>query len=242
VRLVKALIPLIPLCLLSFYSCKPGPGSSCRIGEARCLDGKREIICDPDQLRFVEVPCKGKKGCVTEHERTACDISGNASGDPCSALDRGVAFCLGGDAMLACHDEKFERVPCRGPRGCVMLGEQASCDQSIAEIGEACEAANRKACSVDKTQVLTCASFHMAAEFVCRGEGQCRSAGGKLACDQTVAKLGDGCDKRLSGDIACSLDRKALLVCKDEKFVWSEKCKRGTLCAVNGQSTGCEKP
>lgn len=239
---VKALIPLIPLCLLSFCSCKSAAGGACRVDEARCLDAKRELVCDPQERRFVEVPCKGKGGCVTEKERTSCDISGNAPGDACSRADEGVAFCAGGAVMLACHDRKFEPVPCRGRRGCTMLGEQANCDQSIADSGEACKKPNAKACSLDQAEVLSCVEGRMAALYQCRGEGRCNSTSGKLTCDQTIASSGDRCDAGLDGHVACSTDKKALLVCKDERFVVSERCKPGTRCAVTGQSTRCERP
>ena len=77
--------------------------------------------------------------------------------------------------------------------------------------------------------------------YQCRGDGKCRSQAGKLACDQTVAKIGDRCDKVLAGHIACSEDQKALILCKDERFVASEACRAGSRCTVNGQSTKCER-
>ena len=46
----------------------------------------------------------------------------------------------------------------------------------------------------------------------------------------------------LSGHIACSPDKKALIKCESERFVASEKCKPGTVCTVSGQSTTCAKP
>jgi len=237
---VKAFFPLIPLGFLAFLSCKPGPGSSCDAHEARCLDKKRAIVCDDG--KFVETPCKGKAGCSTAQERTACDISGNQPGDVCGKGDQGVAVCVGEAAMLACHDRKYERVPCRGPHGCEMVGEQASCDQSVAESGEACKKDKAKACSADQSQVLSCKDGRLAALYFCRGDSHCSSAGGKLACDQTVAHLGDACDKTLDGSTACSDDKKSLLICQAERFMPSEKCKPGTTCTVSGQSTKCERP
>lgn len=77
--------------------------------------------------------------------------------------------------------------------------------------------------------------------YRCRGQGGCRAEGGKVACDQTVARLGDPCDKTLNGHMACSEDDKALVTCKDEHFVPAEKCKAGTRCAVSGQATRCER-
>lgn len=229
------------LLALGALSCKAGPGSSCDPGEARCLDGKREIICEDG--KFVETPCKGKGGCSTLQERTTCDISGNAPGDACSKVDEGVAACLNEGAMLACHARKFEQVACRGPKGCEMVGAQANCDQSVAEPGDACGANSTKAaCSVDKLRVLACKGGAMAELYQCRGPAGCVSASGKLSCDQTVARVGDSCDKGLSGHIACTEDAKALTICQNERFVPSERCKPGTQCIVSGQSTACTKP
>jgi hypothetical protein len=204
------------------------------------LDAKRAIICDDG--KFVETPCRGKAGCSTVQEGTTCDISGNQPGDVCSKADEGVAVCVSDDAMLACHGRKYERVPCRGPRGCEVVGAQANCDQSVASAGEPCNKPGAKACSIDKSQVLSCRDGRLVAQYFCRGDGHCSSEGGKLGCDETVARLGDSCDKSLSGHIACSEDKKSLITCQAEHFVPSEKCKPNTVCTVSGQSTKCEKP
>lgn len=227
---------------MSFCGCKAAPGGSCRADEARCLDEQRALVCDPELLTFVETPCKGKAGCTTAHERTACDVSGNAPGDPCSKADDGVAVCVGSDAMLACRQRKFEHVPCRGPRGCTMSGDHASCDQSVAEPGEACKKPGAQACSADGTEVLACVEGKMAPQYWCRGEGRCRAAGGKLSCDQSVARLGDRCDAKLSGHVACSEDKRALIACQGERFTASETCRPGTRCSVLGSATKCERP
>ena len=235
------MISLIPLGWLLFLgACKPGPGSSCNAHEARCLDARRALVCDDGKL--VEAPCKGKAGCSTVQETTTCDISGNQPGDVCSKADEGVAVCAGEHAMLACHGRRFESVPCRGRRGCEMVAGQPNCDQSVAEVAEPCKKENAKACSADMKQVLTCKDGRMSAQYECRGDGHCSAEGGKLACDQTSARLGDVCDKALNGHIACSEDKKSLITCQHEEFVPSEKCKPGTLCTVSGQSTKCEKP
>ena len=236
---VKSLA-LLALGVLLTLSCKPEPGSSCDVGEARCLDATRSIVCEDG--KFVETPCKGKAGCSTIQETTSCDISGNQPGDVCGKSDEGVAVCAGPDAMLACHGRKFEKVPCRGGRGCESVAGQANCDQSIAEPGEACKKPNAKACSVDESRVLSCTGGSMREQYWCRGEAGCSATGGKLSCDQTVAMLGDRCDKGLNGHVACSKDRTSLFVCHDEEFVPQEKCRRGTVCTVSGHSTSCAKP
>lgn len=231
---------LFVLGLVFWSGCKPGPGSSCHGREARCLDLARAIVCDGDT--FIETPCRGKAGCSSLGERTSCDISGNQPGDPCSHADEGVAVCSAATSMLACRGGKYQAVPCHGPKGCGMVGDQANCDQSVAEPGDACKKEGAKACSLDKKQVLACQNSAMAPLYFCRGEAGCSAELGKLSCDQTVAKLGDRCDKGLTGHIACSEDKKALIVCQNEEFMPSEKCKAGTACTVSGQSTRCEKP
>lgn len=226
--------------LLLTVSCKPGPGSSCDAGEARCIDAQRSIVCEDG--KFVETPCRGKGGCSTSKEATSCDISGNQPGDTCVREDEGVAVCVGSDAMLACHGRKFETVACRGPRGCESFGGRANCDQSVAEAGEPCSTPNAKACSVDKRRVLSCLDGRLSDQYECRGDAGCSAQGGKLTCDQTVAKLGDACDKGLDGHVACSEDKKSLITCDGEKFIAAEKCKPGTQCSVSGQSTSCTRP
>jgi hypothetical protein len=225
--------------LLLILSCKPGPGSACDTGEMRCLDAQRSIVCEGG--KFVEMPCKGKAGCSTFEETTSCDISGNQPGDACAKDDEGVAVCAGENAMLACRSRRFEAVPCRGSKGCELVAGRATCDQSIAEPGEACKKPDAKACSVDKLQVLSCHDGSMREQYACRGEAGCSAEGGKLLCDQTVAKLGDTCDKDLDGHVACSEDKKSLVICNGEKFVTSETCKPATRCVVSGRATSCAK-
>ncbi len=226
--------------LLIPFACKPAPGGPCERGEARCLDAQREIVCDDG--KFVETPCRGKAGCSTIKETTTCDISGNRPGDACAKSEQGVAACADPSGMIACHSGRFERVECRGPRGCETVVGQPNCDQSVADVGDACKLPNAKSCSTDKQSVLVCREGRLEPLYSCRGQAGCSSAAGKLACDQTVARLKDPCDKGLDGHVACSEDAAQLLVCKSETFVASEKCKAGTKCTVSGQSTACAKP
>ncbi len=237
---MKHLAQVGALACLAALACKPAPGRACNDREAHCLDARRALVCDDGQL--IETPCRGKGGCSTVQDKTSCDITGNQPGDACSRQEEGIAACTNPESMLACHGRKYELVPCRGPRGCETVAGQPSCDQSIAEPGEACKASSAKACSADKSRVLSCADGRMTELYACRGDGECRAEAGKLSCDQTRAKLADRCDKGLKGHIACSEDGTSLLVCEGERFVASEKCKPGTVCVVSRQSTRCEKP
>jgi len=230
---------LLALCLAA--SCKPSAGSSCEKGEARCLDSQRELICQID--KFIETPCRGPGGCSTSEKGTSCDFSGNKPGDPCSTDDEGAATCANQDGMLACHAGRYELLPCRGTRGCVNADGRASCDTSLAEAGDPCHDANLKACSRDGSQVLSCQQGRMQRMYACRGKNGCGSSGGRLACDSSVAELGDLCDKKLEGQaFACTPDSHAVLLCKAGAFTLDESCKLGTRCTLIGSSTQCAKP
>lgn len=222
-------------------ACKSSVGRPCDKGEGRCLDAKRELICQAGKL--IETPCTGPNGCSSSERGTSCDFSANKPGDPCSTDDEGVATCIGKDAMIACHGGAYAHVPCRGARGCVNAEGRALCDTSLAEPGDVCHDENLKACSSDGAQVLICKQGTMQRFYACRGEGGCAATGGKLSCDTSVAKQGDACDKKLEGQaFSCTPDKTAILVCKGGAFSLVETCKSGQKCAVLGSSTQCAAP
>jgi len=238
---ITLLLLFLLAALASLASCKPSVGSSCDKGEARCVDGKHELVCQAG--RFIESPCNGPAGCgLTEHG-TSCDFSGNKAGDACSIDDEGAATCTNTAQMLACHGGKFALVPCRGARGCLNADGRAVCDTSVAEPSDACNDENLKACSVDGSQVLICRQHSMQRFYLCRGQNGCRSNAGKLSCDTSVAQLGDACDKKLEGQaFACAPEATSILVCKGGAFVLDQTCKAGLKCVLNGNATQCAKP
>jgi hypothetical protein len=222
-------------------SCKPSSGSSCDKGEARCLDAKRELVCQAGKL--IETSCNGPGGCRSTEKGTSCDFSGNKPGQPCSADDEGAATCTNKDGMLVCHAGLYAFVPCRGARGCVNAEDRAQCDTSLAEPDDACHDENLKACSVDETRVLICKQHTMQRFYWCRGPGGCTSSAGKLSCDTSIALLGDACDKKLEGQaFSCTPDASAILVCKGGAFALDQTCKTGQKCAASAASTQCAKP
>ncbi|HET7545843.1 MAG TPA: hypothetical protein VFK05_38510 [Polyangiaceae bacterium] len=229
------------LAVLWLPQCKPSVGSSCDKGEARCLDAKRELVCQAG--RFIESPCNGPEGCRTTEKGTSCDFSGNKPDDPCSADDEGAASCSGKDGMLACHGGVYVFVPCRGTRGCVTAEARALCDTSVGEPDDACAEENSKACAGDGSQVLICKQHRMQRFYLCRGANGCAAAPGKLNCDTSVAKLGDACDKKLEGQaFSCTPDETQILVCKGGAFVLDQTCKSGQKCGVVAGSTKCAAP
>jgi hypothetical protein len=239
VRFRSTFAAFLGLASLTFVACKPAVGSSCTKGEARCIDPGRALVCE--EGKFIETPCAGKLGCRPQPEGTACDVHGNKAGDRCSKDEEGAAVCADKETLLACRGGTTVLAACRGQGGCVEEYGRAACDASIAEEGDPCGAGSKSSCSVSGKEVLVCAGGAMKKTYECRGERGCTVASGKLDCDQTVARLGDGCDPRLDGSYACSEDRKNIVKCEKGRFVADETCKAGKECLAEPGSTRCGK-
>jgi hypothetical protein len=225
---------------LAFAGCKPGVGSRCDTGEARCTGPASALVCEAG--RFIETPCRGKDGCRLVADRTACDVRGNQAGDACSTDDEGSAVCAGEKAMLACRRGRHVSVACRGAKGCAEEGGRAECDETVAESGEACGHDGKKSCSADGKRVLTCAAGQTETKYQCRGPRACSVKAGKIDCDVSVARQGDACDSLFEGTFACTEDAKAIVRCNAGKFVPDETCKPGLRCLAEPGTTRCAKP
>jgi len=228
------------LVLVAFTGCKPGVGSRCDKGEARCIDQASALLCENG--RFIETPCRGKDGCRLQVDRTACDVHGDRPGDACSTDDEGSAVCTSEKAMLSCRRGRYVAVRCRGSRGCTEEGGRAECDETVAESGEACGHDGKKACASDGKRVLVCTSGQTETKYQCRGERGCTVNQGKIDCDVSVARNGDACDTLFEGTFACTEDAKAIVKCLEGKFVPDETCKTGTRCLAEPGTTRCAKP
>jgi hypothetical protein len=219
--------------------CRPGVGSRCDKGDARCLDGTRSLACESE--KYIEVPCRGPGGCRSEEKGTSCDISRNQPGDRCSRDEEGAAACVDPKRLLTCRQGKFETVACHGPKGCLVEYGHATCDATLGDAGEACRENGKKACALDGSRVLECRENVLVPLYACRGERRCSVASGRLDCDVSVALEGDACDVRLEGHIACAMDRKRTLICKNSRFALDALCKPGMSCTVSGNETRCGK-
>lgn len=223
--------------LLAALACRPGVGGRCEKGEARCLDSSRALACE--RGAFIEVPCRGPKGCVATESAVSCDIARSREGDRCSLDEEGSASCADASSLVACHGGHFVQTPCRGAKGCALEGDRAVCDTTLAIFGDVCKDEGKKACAIDKSAVLACKSMRMASLYACRGSRGCTLANGKLDCDMSVASAGDSCDARQEGHVACSLDASSTLVCRAGSFVADEKCKPKTRCEATEHETRC---
>jgi hypothetical protein len=131
---------------------------------------------------------------------------------------------------------------CLGERNCVMEQKKVTCDNSIANTGDACREEDDYACSPDKKVAVVCRSGKFTVASNCKGKNGCRvtgdkNTGFKVECDDSIANIGDPCDKE--GHFACAPDEKQIVKCVGKKFAADDKCKKQEKCAVKGELVGC---
>lgn len=148
----------------------PGTGSACS------ADKKSLLECAGGKFS-VKWPCRGPDGCKDAGGgQLFCDFSIAEPGDACGA--EGAACSVDRKQMLDCKDGKFTlRSHCRGPEGCKDAGDTLTCDQSLAEVGDACDQ-DDAACRADGKALLECKDGKFAVTRDCR----CTVDGGSVGC------------------------------------------------------------
>ena len=89
----------------------------------------------------------------------------------------------------------------------------------------------------DKSSALFCLDGKFAA-MTCRGPLGCTGGGGDVTCDNNLALENDGCDKEK--DLSCSVDKKAELRCRSNKFAIASTCRGPKGCAFEGNTLHCD--
>lgn len=140
--------------------------------------------------------------------------------------------CVGDKLALACHDGKWEEMPCKGPAGCAKTGNDNVCDQSVVDDKDVCNLAGDVVCQSDKKGMLECQKNRWGFAQTCLGERGCTTEGKKVHCDNSIANLGDAC--REEDDYGCTPDKKSAVVCRGGKFVLSGNCRGKNACRVGG--------
>jgi hypothetical protein len=152
-------------------------GAPCGGEKSACsADNKTSLRCAKD-VWAVEMPCRGPNGCrlINNGDSTSCDYTFAALGDPCDVDDS--ACSVDRKFELKCDGIKF--VPedtCKGKDACTVSpsakGYTLTCDDHIADIGDAC-LESRPACSSDKKAMLVCKEGKFAVDQKCAGPGGC---------------------------------------------------------------------
>ena len=72
----------------------------------------------------------------------------------------------------------------------------------------------------------------------CQGPSGCSTKENVSECDNSLSSAGDACDE--IGDYACTVDRKAALSCRDNRFVVEETCKGARACELKPDGLYCD--
>ena len=222
-------------------ACKPKAGQGCKIERKEaCIDEKKALACQDG--KWEEMPCRGSAGCSKLGKDEVCDQTAAEKEDVCNLV--GDFVCTADkEGMLECSKNKWTFVQtCLGERGCTMEAKKVSCDNSIANASEACRQDEDYACSPDKKAALVCRGKQFVHASLCKGPKGCRvtgdkSAGFKVECDDSVAAIGDACEKE--EHFSCATDERSILKCKHKKFELDEKCRAKEKCQTRGGQVGC---
>lgn len=143
-------------------------------------------------------------------------------GDKC---ENGTRACVDAQNGLYCAAGAYQADTCRGPRGCAEDKGIVTCDITGNNDGDACPAAldGFSVCRADRKTRATCKGGKYVVE-PCKGEDGCTTEQiGQAKCDKGNPEVGEACtsDPRIQ---FCAAGKKAMLNCKDGKYVVGQKC------------------
>jgi hypothetical protein len=227
--------------LLAGCKTRPAAGKACQTADRLvCASASAALICDA--TAWVEVPCRGPRGCTRGSDADECDDTIAGAADRCPRNPPLDYACTADRAQaLVCKDGTFGLWrDCRGPEGCqVVDGRNVHCDTSLGQPGDPCAQHGTYACSVDKKTMLACDGTTLLPASSCRGPEGCHTQreSRKVDCDDSIALEGDPCDQPKR--IACSVDHKEELVCVSNKYVKKRECRRSD-CRLEGNELFCD--
>jgi hypothetical protein len=238
VLLVSAV--LVALAALA-TGCRPKAGASCKIETKEvCLDEKEALACHDGTWEAMK--CRGPSGCTKSGNEHICDQAVADENDVCN-LANDFVCTADKKGMLECQKNRWSFVQsCLGERGCVMEQKKVTCDNSIANVGDACREEDDYACAPDMKAAVVCRAGKFETASPCKGDKGCRvtgdkATGFKVECDDSIANVGDPCERE--GHYACAPDERSIVRCKDKRFVQDDKCRGKEKCQVRGEQVGC---
>jgi hypothetical protein len=218
---------------------KPAPGGTCtNVGRYVCQDPTTALFCNAG--KYQAIPCSGLKGCSGGTLNPSCDDDLAKLGDACmSTTNENYACATDHNSALVCRDGKFQLWrACKGAKHCQVHLDKVDCDNTIGDVGDPCGTSGSFVCSTDHKMLLMCQSEKLMAANSCRGPKECRLlADNKNHCDDSQAQEGDPCDT--PDEVSCSMDGKSEVVCKGNKYVVKQLCKRKDGCVVRDGQLLC---
>ena len=144
-------------------------GESCdpaRDAYACTSDGLQMLVCDARHWKLA-AKCAGAARCVSTPTKIKCDDTISEAGAPC-ASEGDVACASDGSALLACTNKTMiETSRCRGDKGCAVVAGTPTCDRTIAEPGDRCDAESEVACTPNHEAIVECRNKTMVQTTVC---------------------------------------------------------------------------
>jgi hypothetical protein len=214
------------LLLVPLVSCRRTPkvGDACEPGARACIDQVQGLYCAKGVYELDT--CKGPNGCREEKGIVSCDLTRNASGDPCPAALDGFSVCREDRKTRAlCKGGKYVVEKCLGEDGCTteQVGH-AECDRGPVSVGDDCTSDRRLLyCGEGGKSALRCEGGKFAMVQRCPGPKGCTSpTPGLVVCDPSGEFVaGDRCHFISA---ICTADARALLVCKEGVLVRAREC------------------
>lgn len=166
-----------------------------------------------------------------------------APGDACT--QNGKLACTSPAGGLLCQNGTLQSLPCRGPRGCHGVGAASRCDDDVAQEGDACQQTvnENDSCSADHQTELVCRDGKFAIARTCKGPKRCSVTGDVVACDDSLADVGDPCVAEPGeANYGCSTDKKIEVACdaSSGKFRASNSCRGPRGCWIDANLPHCD--
>ncbi len=203
------------------------------------MDEHTALVCTGGS--YVAAACKGPDGCVASGGAVACDVRGNAEGEPCldTGDKRGVCS-VDKKSELTCVGGKTKVEACQGRGGCEPGASTVPslCNKPL-RAGEDCTGEGEDVCDDAGKSWLSCTHRKWVTTSACRGKSGCKflASLGSIACDTSVGEPGDPC----AGGATCTADRKSLLTCTDHKLAKSRDCPGPKGCSAgDGTEPSCD--
>jgi hypothetical protein len=141
-------------------------------------DLKAALQCNANKFSVVET-CKGVGGCAIKSDKVTCDNDVSDLGDPCHF--NGDYACTSDKLLvMKCVNNTFTALnSCRGPKSCRVFDEPEAhkltflCDDSVANVGDACDENTEEACTLDKKSLLVCTNYKFTMSKACPGASGC---------------------------------------------------------------------
>ncbi len=191
------------------------------------------LVCENGRY-VMHAHCRGANHCQNGAGRVTCDETIAEPDDPCGA--GGAACSPSHDAFLRCTEGRFvESLRCRGPEGCHIDGTRVLCDQSLAAVGDVCDAEGAATCSTDRASLLRCRGGVLVQGVTCRGPRHCYEEGTMVRCDEPVGAVGNACADE--GGHLCDADGTHDLVCRNGVIQLDGACPGG--CALRNGRVSC---